>query len=198
MFCFVDNLSAGLRGERAGEFLLVLRVAGLDVVIDNGLNELALVGRQLLVESATVGQPLVVVRVGRIVVAGSAPVGFERLLDDLMAHECDVEPAARLVHGLGGVEVVVGYVEPVSGYICCHFRCRFVVYAAKIQLFFLINDNRSEKVIKLFNALPPPYYIYYSLQSSGKNPQVLTSYFVNLTAMVKRMFKKHGVFYFSL
>jgi hypothetical protein len=47
LFFFVDNLSAGLRGERAGEFFLVLWVAGLDVIIGNGLNELALVGRQL-------------------------------------------------------------------------------------------------------------------------------------------------------
>ena len=131
MFCFVDNLSAGLRGKRAGEFLFVLWVAGLDVVIGNGLNELALVGRQLLVESAAVGQPLVVVRVGRIIVASSTPVGLERLLDDLMAHEGDVEPAACLVHGLGGVEVVVSYVEPISGFVCCHFRCRFVVYVGK-------------------------------------------------------------------
>ena len=131
MFCFVNNLSAGLRGERAGEFLLVLRVAGLDVVIGNGLNEIALVGRQLLVKSAAVGQPLVVVRVGRVVVTGSAPVGFERLLDDLMAHEGDVEPTARLVHGLSGVEVVVSYVKPVSGFVYCHIRCRFVVYGGK-------------------------------------------------------------------
>ena len=65
LFCFVDNLSAGLRGEHAGKFLLVLRVAGFDVVVGNGLNELALVGRQLRVEPAAVGQPLVVVRVGR-------------------------------------------------------------------------------------------------------------------------------------
>ena len=122
---------AGLRGERAGEFLLVLRVAGLDVVVGNGLNELALVGRQLLVESATVGQPLVVVRVGRVVVTGSAPVGFKRLLDDLMAHEGDVEPAATIVERLGSVEVVVGYVEPVSGFVCCHIRCHFVVYVGK-------------------------------------------------------------------
>ena len=131
MFCFVDNLSAGLRGERAGEFLLVLWVAGLDVIIGNGLNELTLVSRQLLVESATVGQPLVVVRVGRVVVTGSAPIGFERLLDDLMAHESDVEAAPRLVHGFGCVEVVVGYVEPVSGFVCCHIRCHFVVYVGK-------------------------------------------------------------------
>ena len=131
MFCFVDNLSAGLRGERAGEFFLVLWVAGLDVVIGNGFNELALVCRQLLVESAAVGQPLVVVRVGWVVVTGSAPVGFERLLDDLMAHEGDVEPATRLVHGLSGVEVVVSYVEPISDFVCCHFRCRFVVYVGK-------------------------------------------------------------------
>ena len=124
-------MSAGLRGERAGEFLLVLRVAGLDVVIGNGLNELALVGRQLLVESATVGQPLVVVRVGRIIVTGSAPVGFERLLNDLMAHEGDVKPATRLVHGLSGVEVVASYVKPVGGFVCCHFRCSFVVYGDK-------------------------------------------------------------------
>ena len=122
---------AGLRGERAGEFLLVLRVAGLDVVVGNGLNELALVGRQLLVESATVGQPLVVVRVGRVVVTGSAPVGFKRLLDDLMAHEGDVEPAATIVERLGSVEVVVGYVEPVSGFVCCHIRFHFVVYVGK-------------------------------------------------------------------
>jgi len=131
LFCFVDNLSAGLRGERAGEFLLVLWVAGLDVIIGNGLNELTLVSRQLLVESATVGQPLVVVRVGRVVVTGSAPIGFERLLDDLMAHEGDVEPATRLVHGFGCVEVVVGYVEPVSGFVCCHIRFHFVVYVGK-------------------------------------------------------------------
>ena len=131
MFCFVNNLSAGLRGERAGKFLLVLRVAGLDVVIGNGLNKLALVGRQLLVEPATVGQPLVVVRVGRVVFTGSAPVGFERLLDDLMAHEGDVEPAATIVERLGSVEVVVGYVEPVSGFVCCHIRCHFVVYGGK-------------------------------------------------------------------
>ena len=131
LFCFVDNLSAGLRGERAGEFLLVLWVAGLDVVIGNGLNKLALVGRQLLVESATVGQPLMVVRVGRVVFTGSSPVGFERLLDDLMAHEGDVEPAATIVERLGSVEVVVGYVEPVSGFVCCHIRCRFVVYVGK-------------------------------------------------------------------
>jgi len=36
-------------------------------------------------------------RVGRVVVAGSAPVGFERLLDDLMAHEGDIEPAATIM-----------------------------------------------------------------------------------------------------
>ena len=131
MFCFVDNLSAGLRGERAGEFLFVLWVAGLDVIIGNGLNELTLVSRQLLVESATVGQPLVVVRVGRVVVTGSAPIGFDRLLDDLMPHDGDLEPAIRLVHGFGCVEVVVGYVEPVSGFVCCHIRCHFVVYVGK-------------------------------------------------------------------
>ena len=95
LFCFVDNLSAGLRGERAGEL------------------------------------PLVVVRVGRVVVTGSAPIGFERLLDDLMAHESDVEAAPRLVHGFGCVEVVVGYVEPVSGFVCCHIRFHFVVYVGK-------------------------------------------------------------------
>ena len=131
MFCFVDNLSAGLRGERAGEFLLVLWVAGLDVIVGNSLNELALVGRQLLVESATVGQPLVVVRVGRVVVTGSAPVGFERLLDDLMTHEGDVEPAATIVERLGSIEIVVGYVKPISGFVCCHIRCHFVVYVGK-------------------------------------------------------------------
>lgn len=49
---------AGLRGKRAGKFFLVLWIAGLDIVIGNGLNELALVDRQLLVESATIGQPL--------------------------------------------------------------------------------------------------------------------------------------------
>ena len=131
MFCFVDNLSAGLRGERAGEFLLVLWVAGLDVIVGNSLNELALVGRQLLVESATVGQPLVVVRVGRVVVTGSAPVGFERLLDNLMTHEGDVEPAATIVERLGSIEIVVGYVKPISGFVCCHIRCHFVVYVGK-------------------------------------------------------------------
>ena len=131
LFCFVDNLSAGLRGERAGEFLLVLWVAGLDVIVGNSLNELALVGRQLLVESATVGQPLVVVRVGRVVVTGSAPVGFERLLDNLMTHEGDVEPAATIVERLGSIEIVVGYVKPISGFVCCHIRCHFVVYVGK-------------------------------------------------------------------
>ena len=151
MFCFVDNLSAGLRGERAGKFLLVLWVAGLDVVIGNGLNELALVGRQLLVESAAVGQPLVVVRVGRIIVTGCAPVGFERLFDDLMAHEGDLEPAARLVHGLGGVEVVVSYVEPVSGFVCCHFRCRFIVYGGKdTKSFRYYNAFCRKSAEKLF------------------------------------------------
>ena len=98
---------AGLRGKRAGKFFLVLWIAGLDIVIGNGLNELALVDRQLLVESATIGQPLVVVRVRWIIVASSAPVGFESLFDDLMAHEGDVEPTACLMHGLGGDEVVV-------------------------------------------------------------------------------------------
>jgi hypothetical protein len=43
LFGFVNDLSAGLRCKRAGKFFFVFRVAGLDVVIGDGIEEVALV-----------------------------------------------------------------------------------------------------------------------------------------------------------
>ena len=132
---------AGLRSERIIKSLLVFRVASLDIVIGNGLNELALVDRQLLVESATIGQPHVVVGVGRVFGLRAAPVGLQRLFDDLVAHEGDVEPPPRLIHGLGGVEVVVGYAEPVCYFVCCHIAVvLFVITGAKVVIISQTNS----------------------------------------------------------
>ena len=65
-----------------------------------------------------------------------APVCLQCLLDDLMAHESYVEPAFGLKQILGHFKVFVGYVNPVSGFVCCHFRCHFVVYGGKFTKSF--------------------------------------------------------------
>jgi hypothetical protein len=108
LFGFVNDLSASLRCERAGKFFFVFGVAGLDVVIGNGIEEVALVIIHQVVNPTARGQSLVAVGVRRVGRLCGAPICLESLLDDLVAHESDVEPSARLVHGLGGVEVVVG------------------------------------------------------------------------------------------
>ena len=79
MFGFVNQFLAGQRGERVGKSLLVLRIACLNVVIGDGIEEVLLLFGQLAVESAAVGQPLVVMGVGRVVRLSAAPVGLQRV-----------------------------------------------------------------------------------------------------------------------
>ena len=59
MFGFVNDLSASLRCERAGKFFFVFGVAGLDVVIGNGIEEVALVIIHQVVYPTARGQSLV-------------------------------------------------------------------------------------------------------------------------------------------
>lgn len=82
--------------ERAGYASLVVRVSGLNVHVVDHTEETSLFIAHLLVKSATLSQPTVVMDIGRLVIAHRAPVCLERLLDDLMAHEGDVEPAFGL------------------------------------------------------------------------------------------------------
>ena len=90
LFGFVYHLSAELVCERTGEFLLALGITGLDIVIGNEVEEVALVVIHLLVESAALCQPRVAMGVRWIIGLCGAPVGFQPLFDDLMAHKGDV------------------------------------------------------------------------------------------------------------
>ena len=84
------------------------------------------------------GYLLVVVKIGRVVVAAHAPVGFQTLLHHLMAHEADVEPMAGLVEILSHAQVLGHNVEPlVSSVFVCHNRVVKFIYGCKITNSFL-------------------------------------------------------------
>jgi hypothetical protein len=55
-----------------------------------------------------------------------------------MAHEGDIEPALGLKQILSHFKVFVGYVDPISDFVYCHIRCRFVVYGGKDKHFLSI------------------------------------------------------------
>ena len=74
-----------------GKSLLVLGIASLDIVIDDGVEEVLLLFGQLAIESAAVCQPLVVMGVRWFVRLSAAPVGLQSFLNGLMAHEGDIE-----------------------------------------------------------------------------------------------------------
>lgn len=105
------------------EFGLVLGVASRDVVVGDDVKKVALILVHPFVESASVCQPGVAMRVWRVAGLRATPVGLQRLLDDLMAHKGHVESPACRVHSLCGVEVIIGYIEPVSHFVCCHNWC---------------------------------------------------------------------------
>ena len=135
MFGFVNQFLAGLRGERVGKSLLVLRIACLDVVIGDGIEEVLLLFGQLAVESAAVGQPLVVMGVGRVVRLSAAPVGLQSFLYGLVAHEGYIELTLCLIQVFGHAKVFVGYIKPVCYFVCCHNRCRYRNLLQKYDFF---------------------------------------------------------------
>jgi hypothetical protein len=124
LFGFVNHLSAEVAGECAGEGVLVLGIACLDVVVGDGIEEVALVVIHKVVEPAARGQPLVAVGVGRVCLLRGAPVGLQCLFDDLVAHESDVEPVLYF-------------------FVSCHISVIFII----VSLFLM---NTYKKILRAF------------------------------------------------
>ena len=86
--------------EGKGHTCLVFLIASLNVHRLDGLKEVSLFLGHLRVETTALGYLAVVVDIWRVVVSTYAPVGFECLFDDLMAHEADVKPVTSLIENL--------------------------------------------------------------------------------------------------
>ena len=143
-----------------GKSLLVLRIACLDVVIGDGVEKVLLLLGQLAVESTAVGQPLVVMGVGRVVRLSAAPVGLQSFLYGLVAHEGNIEPTLCLIQVFGHAKgtlhetlysladsSLVGYIKPVCYFVCCHVAVvLFVITTAKIRNFLEIIAIPLEKL----------------------------------------------------
>ena len=96
----LDEILARIPAQCAGRSGLLLRVAGLDVHGLDVSDEPQLLLGEFVYQPAHVQQPDMVVRVGRVVVRRLI-VGFQHLLQRLVAKESGVEPVAVRVVRLG-------------------------------------------------------------------------------------------------
>lgn len=120
-----------MRSESAGESILVLRITSFNIIIGNCVKEVALIVVHLFINSTTRGQSLMAVGIRWVIVASTTPIGLECFLDDLMAHEGDIKPAPCLMHGLGSVKIIVGYVKLI---LYLFFLCHTILIALRAKL----------------------------------------------------------------
>ena len=78
------------------------------------LSHVKLLFGELVNQSAHVQQPDVVMRVGRVIVMRRLIVGFQHLLQRLVAEESCIEPLAVRVVRLGHLQVFSGNLQPAS------------------------------------------------------------------------------------
>ena len=76
--------------QRGCDTLFMFWVSGGDIHWFHHVDKVSLLFAHLLCESTQLQQPVMVVDVGRVVVAGAAPVGLDGLLQCLMALEGNV------------------------------------------------------------------------------------------------------------
>ena len=93
--------------------LFVFRIAGLNVHRHHIIDEFQLLFGHLVQQSTTIKQFDVAVNVWRHVVSCRSPIGFEQLLNGLMAHNSHKKPMLCQVHVLGNGKVFICNIKPV-------------------------------------------------------------------------------------
>ncbi len=94
--------------------------------------------------------------VGRFIFTHGIPLCLQCLLNNLMAHECNVEPALCVVQVLSHAKVFVSYIKPVCYFVCCHI---------------VVLNNFSMQIYEIIMKVVPIFPTFYILL--GKNPRIL-------------------------
>ena len=77
--------------------------------------------------------------VGRFIFTHGIPISFQRLLNNLMAHEYNVEPALCVVQVLGYAKVFVSYIELVCYFVCCHIVVLYILWMQNYEIILKVT-----------------------------------------------------------